>query len=245
MSADTRPGDLQLEDSEAIRSNIEATRQRMGDTLEQLSSRLNPGYLKQQAKDKLREATIGRVQNMGRTTVDKASSAGRGIVDVVRENPIPSALIALGAGWLALSARRGNPSNSEAIVDVQSSPYAEPGLDEARTYRTDGDSSRRNDTGLADKAKEKANAAANLFEQRPLVVGVIAAAIGLAVGSAIPPTQKEAELVGEKRDQLLDKARDVVSEKKEQVKRVGQRVVTEAKEAATQAAREEGLTGAS
>ena len=290
MSADKRAGESTSGDSEAIRANIDATRQRMGDTLEELASRLNPGHLKQQAKDKLREATIGRVQTMGRTTVDKASSAGRGVADLVKANPIPSALIALGAGWLVWSARRGTSSSIDASAEIQSSPYSErdngmrsspysePEFDESRPYAYERSLENSEEAGITDIAKEKASTvagaarettdrvaekattvantvaektqtqsakAASLFQDRPLVVGAIAAAVGLAVGSAIPPTQKEAELVGEKRDELMDKARNLVSEKKEQVKRVGQRVATQAKEAATQAAREEGLTNPS
>src|SRR5256714_2418827 len=97
--------------------------------------------------------------------------------------------------------------------------------------------------GVADTVKAQSNRVSSAFESNPIALGVIAAALGAAAGLAIPSTTKEAELVGEKRDELVDKAREVVSEKKEKVKRVADRVVTQARSAATQAAREEGLTG--
>src|SRR5947207_8423388 len=105
MSADDRYDDAGSSSSAAIRADIEATRARMGDTLEELGSRLNPDRLKQEAKDTVREATIGRVQTMARNSVDRATNAGRTAADVVRENPIPVAMIAAGIGWLALRGR--------------------------------------------------------------------------------------------------------------------------------------------
>src|SRR5689334_13273089 len=90
----------------AIRADIESTRARMGETLEALGTRLNPDRLKQQAKDTVREATIGRVETMARNTVDRATSAGRSAATVVRENPIPVAMIVAGIGWLAMRGRR-------------------------------------------------------------------------------------------------------------------------------------------
>src|SRR5256885_8569554 len=119
MSADDRYDDAGSSSSAAIRADIEATRARMGDTLEELGARLNPDRLKQQAKDKVRDAAIGRVQTMARTTADKAATAGRTVTDVVRDNPIPAALIAVGIGWLAFNSRRSGSSTSAARYEPQ------------------------------------------------------------------------------------------------------------------------------
>src|SRR3982750_2996297 len=101
--ADTR-GDGSFR-SERARADIQATRARMPDTLEELGARLNPGRPKQQAKDKVRDATVGRVQTMAQTTIDKTAGAGRTVTDVVRDNPIPAAMIAAGISWLVWSPR--------------------------------------------------------------------------------------------------------------------------------------------
>jgi hypothetical protein len=275
--ADTR-GDGSFQ-SERARADIEATRARMADTLEELGARLNPGRLKQQAKDKVRDATIGRVQTMAQTTIDRAAGAGRTVADVVRENPIPSAMIAAGISWLVWSSRRSgstNPqfeskgttesSNRQIVRDYSDSPYADVSA-EGRTGVSRGTTDKVREkageavdtvqdaaqrakettksaaTNVADVARQKSDRVADAFQSNPLPLGLIATALGLAAGFAIPSTQKEAELVGEKRDELVDKARDLVTEKKDQARRVAQRVVSEAKSTATQAAREEGLTG--
>jgi len=275
--ADTR-GDGSFQ-SERARADIEATRARMADTLEELGARLNPGRLKQQAKDKVRDATIGRVQTMAQTTIDKATGAGRTVTDVVRDNPIPAAMIAAGISWLVWSSRRSAStttrsesegmtasSNRQIVRDYSDSPYADVSAegragasmgttDKVREKAGDAvdsvqeaaqrakETTRSAVTNVADAARQNSDRVADAFQANPLPLGLIATALGLAAGFAIPSTQKEAELVGEKRDELVDKARDLVTEKKDQARRVAQRVVTEAKSAATQAAREEGLTG--
>jgi hypothetical protein len=50
------------------------------------------------------------------------------------------------------------------------------------------------------------------LQEQPLALGAVALALGAAVGMAIPPTQYESELVGEKRDELLQKAQETASE---------------------------------
>jgi ElaB/YqjD/DUF883 family membrane-anchored ribosome-binding protein len=57
------------------------------------------------------------------------------------------------------------------------------------------------------------------IEENPLAVGAVALAVGAAVGLAIPSTRYEGELLGEYRQQLLDKAQtaagDLVDKAKE------------------------------
>jgi hypothetical protein len=269
---------------ESARRDIEATRARMGDTLEELGTRLNPERLKQQAKDKIRGATIGKVQTMAQTTVDKASSAGRSVSDVIRENPIPAALIAAGISWMAWNSKRGKSSTSETTgVEAnwedsdgrfrstgqryRSAEYGQSSGVSQSSYADDGTADRvREKAGtvadnvgelaqrttektksavgtVADAAKAKSDKVADAFQSSPLPLGLVAAALGIAAGFALPTTQKERELVGDKRDELVDKAKGVVTEKKDQVKRVAERVVSEARTVATQAAKDEGLTG--
>ena len=52
MSADSYSGSDGSSATATTRADIEATRARMGDTIEELGVRLNPSRLKQQAKDK-------------------------------------------------------------------------------------------------------------------------------------------------------------------------------------------------
>jgi O6-methylguanine-DNA--protein-cysteine methyltransferase len=154
--------------SETARADIEATRARIGDTLEELGARLNPGRLKQQAKNKVRDATIGRVQTMAQTTIDKATGAGRTVTDAVRENPIPAAMIAAGISWLVWSSRRSGSStpqfeskaatgssDRQTVRDYSDSPYAE--------WSTEARSA--SGTGATDKVREKAGDAVESVQE--------------------------------------------------------------------------------
>ncbi|MES4793253.1 MAG: hypothetical protein C4321_10010, partial [Chloroflexota bacterium] len=123
----------------ATRDQIEQTRAKMAETIDALKEKLSPEHLVEQAKETVREATIGRAQdavsgaidrareaassavetarevtrNTLQTTQEAVSHAGemaRGtgvmIMDTIRENPIPAALIGIGIGWLLLNNRR-------------------------------------------------------------------------------------------------------------------------------------------
>lgn len=92
-------------DPQAIRADIAETRERMSSTLEEIGERLNPQTLKNNVKDSIRDATIGRVNHMARIATNQMGRATDTVTKAVRENPIPAALIAIGIGWLVWNAR--------------------------------------------------------------------------------------------------------------------------------------------
>ncbi len=77
-----------------LRGNIEQTRAQMSETIDELQTRLSPAYIKEQvreqvrehyhqAKDSLRQATIGKVENMVERVSDTVYETRRGIVETV------------------------------------------------------------------------------------------------------------------------------------------------------------------
>lgn len=58
------------------------------------------------------------------------------------------------------------------------------------------------------------------IEENPLAVGAVALALGAAVGLSIPSTRYETELMGEHRDNLLQKAQESAGELVDKVKQV-------------------------
>jgi hypothetical protein len=58
----------------------------------------------------------------------------------------------------------------------------------------------------------------------------------------LPATEKESQLMGSKRDELIDKAKDAISDTKEKVRHVAERAVPEVRDTLKEVAREEGLT---
>ena len=115
------------ENTEQLRAEIEDTRAEMSQTINEIQERLSPENVMDQVKEKVREATVGKVERAmervgetigevtepAREVMGRAGTAiaetGRSAADVVWRNPIPVALIGLGLGMLVMrSYRRGN-----------------------------------------------------------------------------------------------------------------------------------------
>lgn len=80
---------------ERTRAEIERTRAGMSETVDAIQVRLSPENIKEQAKDRVKEATVG-----------KAKDAGNSVVETIKENPLPAALTGLGIGWILAKARQ-------------------------------------------------------------------------------------------------------------------------------------------
>lgn len=97
---------------DAIRADIRETRDRVGDTLEQIGDRLNPHHITEQVRDNLREATIGRVEHMAENAADRVTETRDSIMETIRDNPIPAAMIGIGIGWLFMNGRNSDSSST-------------------------------------------------------------------------------------------------------------------------------------
>jgi ElaB/YqjD/DUF883 family membrane-anchored ribosome-binding protein len=289
-----------------IRADIEQTRERLGETVEALGAHLNPSLLKQRAKERVREATIGRAKTMARNARDKAEESGRGLIGTLRDNPIPAAMIAGGIGWLLFSKRRERDTDNVGDWDYHNAVGPTAGAPRTRVYeeetsidysrelpesaRSEGGAGSRaraaservvsgarhagesvvsgarsaGETiastarnagekvasgtsrvahGIAERARAGGHKVEESFEQNPMVLGAVAAAVGLAVGMTLPATEKESRLMGSKRDELMDKAKEAISDTKDKVRSAAERAVPEVRDTLKEVAREEGLAG--
>lgn len=307
----------------ALRAEISETRERMGDTIEQIGERLNPSNLKAQVKEDIREATIGRVETMAHNAAERVDETRRTITDTIRENPIPAAMVGIGLGWLIINGRRHNGHDDSFEQQTggawragtsgygqhyrggygydtrgtggyasgyagdyggsgQRSGYASGGAEEEgklehvrerasqlgetvrdkaselgenlsesahdlaeRTQEVVGDVAHRAQDvygNVARTTRRQARRVEDSFYENPLLVGALTLSAGLAIGLAMPRTRRESQLMGEWRDDLVDRARDVASETKEKVQHVAERTFEEAKDTAKEAAEDEGLT---
>ena len=145
--------------SEEIRQDIERTRADMHSTVDQLEARLTPG----QVLDEI----WGRLRGSGGT-------GGAG--DVVKEHPVPLALMGLGVAWLAVErATRGDGHGGHAYIGSEGraegrvGPYRGDEVDNIRFNELPGGSMGDGDghglkakvSDLADGAKEKLSGATN------------------------------------------------------------------------------------
>ncbi|HYC33343.1 MAG TPA: DUF3618 domain-containing protein, partial [Gemmatimonadales bacterium] len=89
------PGDRE-QSPEQIQREIELTRERMSQNIDELGEKLSPQNLKRQAK----EAITGRAHDMVNNVGDQARDTGSRVFDFIRENPPLVAAVGLGAVWL-------------------------------------------------------------------------------------------------------------------------------------------------
>lgn len=127
--------------SEEIRRDIQRTRAEMDDTADRLEDRLSPG--------RLLDEVWSRVRDRGN---------GNAVADVLRDHPVPFALMGLGLGWLAVeqaSGRSASPGGGDrkvspgtwAPAEGRRGPYGPEAV-----HRDDEDS-------LMDRAKQKVSEA--------------------------------------------------------------------------------------
>jgi len=98
-----------------IRHDIEQTREELSETVEAIQEKLRPRNIVAGATQRVKTATTERVREMvdnaGEAAQDAASYARErleGTYDSVRTNPIPAAMIGIGAAWLLMQRSGGN-----------------------------------------------------------------------------------------------------------------------------------------
>jgi len=65
------------------------------------------------AKHAVRDATIGRVEHMMHDAGEAVTEVRTTVMDTIRANPIPAAMIGLGLGWLIMSIRSGSTRQTQ------------------------------------------------------------------------------------------------------------------------------------
>lgn len=220
-----------------IRADIEETRLEMGGTLNELGDRLEPSHLVNQAKENVREATIGRVE-------ETAKGISEMVMETIKRNPIPAALA--GAGLALLWKNR-----SQGTQDTQGGAQANASYGTGYGYPSRPSSMYRRDSGegvgskvgdaastvgenvggavgsVAEGAQqvggevvERAGATAqqvgwkldSFMQANPLAVGAIAIGAGALVGSIVPETSQERDMLGDASRQVGNTVRDTVDE---------------------------------
>jgi tRNA uridine 5-carbamoylmethylation protein Kti12 len=91
---------------EVIRARIQETRTHMSEVVEAIQLRLSPERLTQEAKEMMKDATVRKVEEMANMTMNKADSWRTQMMETIRQNPIPAALVGIGLSWLLIEGRR-------------------------------------------------------------------------------------------------------------------------------------------
>jgi ElaB/YqjD/DUF883 family membrane-anchored ribosome-binding protein len=264
----TTPDDDQTQRrTAAIRSDIERTRADLGETVDAIQDRLRPGNMASRAAESVRDATVGRVQQLADRVTHPSRygtyESGGGFVDRVRDNPVPAAIAAVSLAWLAFGGmRHSSPyryrrGTSGVMRDQETFIHGAPAdrnpdvlsedATEWREWNGVATASMGRDQGTMTDMSDRMRYAARdmryrgqrLASDRPFATGIIAAAVGLAIGLALPETERENEVLGEMRDSVVDRGREVVRSAAERVQDAAgevQRVAGEALKGTTDSA---------
>lgn len=99
--------------SSEIRADIDQTRASVGEKIDQLQARLDPNKLKAQAQETVQEMlsdTANQMTEYVRTHKDEMVNS---LATAARRNPLPTALVGLGVGWLLLESMGGDKRREE------------------------------------------------------------------------------------------------------------------------------------
>jgi hypothetical protein len=237
-----------------IRAEIDETREEMGGTLQELGDRLEPGHLVKQAKDNVRDATIGRVEETARGMSDM-------VMDTIKRNPIPAAMAGAGLALLWMNRSDGGRTHGSSEYRVyrygyggQYEPYRQegPGIGQKAGEKageiagtvgntvsgamgtvTDGAGQAASSVvqGASQAADEVGWRLDRFMQTSPLAMGAIALGAGAVAGSIIPETPQEQQLLGDASRQVADTVRqtvdDVANKAEETLEETDQKVTAE------------------
>jgi len=97
-----------------LRGEIAETRSEMSETIEAIQERLQPANLAAQARDSVRDAATEKVRQMTDTAGHAADQVlGSSFAETIRANPVPAALIGIGAAWMLFNRRSSRDSRGD------------------------------------------------------------------------------------------------------------------------------------
>jgi uncharacterized protein DUF3618 len=139
------PADSESAEVEEIVVEIDETRADLTETVEAIGQKLAPENIARDARQAVRDATIGRVEDMTNTATAAVSDAGEtiqeagsGIAATIRQNPIPAAMAAIGIGWLAMNRQSSQPSYRRASWSSMPNDTGSSRFDRVQGRMTDG-----------------------------------------------------------------------------------------------------------
>jgi ElaB/YqjD/DUF883 family membrane-anchored ribosome-binding protein len=200
---------LSSPDTAHLRADIDDTRARMDQTLDALANKLT-------ARELLAEG-------WGYARRGSAAGASR-LQSLVREHPLPSALVGAGIAWMIYESRRAPDYEVdyeiEGVRERSTVERARSAVREsaekvsdvsARATRHVAESVKERAAGLGQTARERTrqagHATRSFVEKQPLLAAAGALGAGFLLASLLPSTDAEDRTLGAARDRVIDRTR--------------------------------------
>jgi ElaB/YqjD/DUF883 family membrane-anchored ribosome-binding protein len=198
---------------QAIRREIEQTRSHMEGKIDTLQARLNPDRLKAEAKYKIRENTVGRVEALADNASETVKGTGANVFDTIKQNPLPAALAAIGLGWLFMEGRHSDRQRFDRRYATGRSYYGERyGYDDPDMYNEEYryyDRGRGYTREPMDRVRDTADQARQGVRQAASSVGDTASDVASNVSDK---ASQVASNVSDTASQVRDQARERAAE---------------------------------
>lgn len=194
-----------------LEREVEAARSQLGRTASELSDRLSPGELFDQA--------LGMAREHG-------GEFGRNLGSQVKNNPMPMILTSVGISWMMLSS-----GNREAQHMHRANGH-DTGKDGGSLKDTLGGAAAKsrekagaiggqvNDAGagMKESAQNAQESLMQFYREQPLLAGSLGIAIGAALGALVPSTGFEDDMLGEASDRSVEAAKAEAASTYEEVR---------------------------
>jgi len=231
--------------SSQIENDIRQARHSMDTIFDELGDRLNPKHAFRQILDYMQNPQNRRE---GR---DKIAGMGEKLTDSFQGNPIPFVLMGAGLAWMLWDYQSRGETGARAEGAAESARQTASGP--AQQAGEKGEQLRQSMQQASRMAKGKASefaqgagegyqrgaeAAGQFLRDNPLTIGLAAMFLGSLAAMMIPESKKEREIAGEKAREI----KESVKRAGEQVMEKGREVAAESGKAASQKAKQEGLT---
>lgn len=188
----------------AIENDIRLTRDRMGMEIEAIGDKFRPARIKQRAK-----AAVSR--------------KGENLFRTAKENPLPTAIVALGLTLLFKARAKNGHSRDLDVDDMELETHESAHGLKQKTQDLAGNAKEKvQDVAgaardkvshaaeqVSEKAKRTGNKLQQFFEDNPLIASAGVVVLGAAIGALIPETQNEKDIMGHARDEVVGKAKSV------------------------------------
>lgn len=226
---------------EQLEREVQAARDQLSHTVDEISNRLSPGELLDQALNVTKGYGGEFANNLGKQAKD---------------NPLALMVTGVGMAWMMLGdQQRNNDAGTSYHTGKAGQSYAagiggndqpEDAYHHATRGVVDvhntGNGGESNSESLGEKlshqmpdgeqlkgyAKSAQTQLQRTLEEQPLMAGALGVALGAALGALLPPSETEDRLMGATSDEMTDKATQVAAEQYENTKQTLEQKVSAA-----------------
>ncbi|MDO8862452.1 DUF3618 domain-containing protein [Haliea sp. E1-2-M8] len=196
---------------ERLEREVDQARARLGRTASELSDRLSPGELMDQA--------LGMAREHG-------GEFGRNLGAQVKNNPIPMILTSVGISWMMMSSGNNGTAQTHRTHDTGTGSEGhgfKDALGNTAAKSRDaasavGDRVHGATAHASESAQNARDSLVKFYRDQPLLAGSLGIAIGAALGALVPPTEMEDNMLGEARDRSVEAAKSEAVNKYDEVR---------------------------